>query len=167
MRDQAVSRGPGRWQRAILAALAEYDIVPVGDLCQAVLGRAPSRAELVAARRAAHSLADSGGLREIYPWHCDRCGTVLRSLWHDAAVCGGRCGGRRAHLLAVFEADGRGSYSCWRCHRRPGPVLAVTRDPAVMSPGLRGTDAATAIPARLSVAFLRTPDDGNTYGAAP
>jgi hypothetical protein len=129
-----VSRGPGRWQRAIHAALGEHDVVPIGDLCEAVLGRPPVRSELVAIRRAAHRLADTDQLREINPWYCYRCGTVLRQM----------------------------ETTCRICRRYPGAVLAVTRDPDVMSPRLLGTHQATSIPARLSVAYIREAAPGNT-----
>jgi hypothetical protein len=128
-----MSRGPGRWQRATLAALGEYDVVPITDLCDAVLGRPGERSELVAARRAAHRLADTDQLREIYPWYCWRCGTILRA----AGVCP------------------------W-CRTYPGSALAVTRDPVVMAEDLRGTGHWSAIPGRLSVAFICEADSGNT-----
>lgn len=51
-----VSRGPGRWQRALLAALDRRDPVLVADAVEDELGRVPTRAEMVAGRRAAHSL---------------------------------------------------------------------------------------------------------------
>jgi hypothetical protein len=132
-----VSRGPGRWQRAILTALDEYDVVPIADLCEGALGRPAGRPELVAARRAAHRLADTDQLREIYPWYCWRCGTILRSM------------------------------TCLRCRRHPGCALAVTRDPLVMAEQLRGTAAWSEIPERLSVAFIREADSGNTYRSRP
>lgn len=138
-----MSRGPGRWQRAILAALDKHDVVPIGDLCEDVLGRPAVRSELVAIRRAAHRLDDTDQLREIYPWYCYRCGTVLRQM--DHGILGSGCPG---------------------CHRHPGTVLAVTRDSDVMTASLHGTDQATRIPERLSVAYIRENTGGNTYAAA-
>jgi ribosomal protein L32 len=91
----------------------------------------------VAARRAAHRLADTDRLREIYLWYCWRCGTILRT----AGVCP------------------------W-CRTYPGSALAVTRDPVVMAEELRGTKGWSAIPDRLSVAFPRATDPGNTYRPA-
>jgi hypothetical protein len=134
-----MSRGPGRWQRAILAALDEYDVVPIADLCDAVLGRPGERSELVAARRAAHRLADTDQLREIWPWYCWRCGTVLRQMDYAELASG-----------------------CPRGHGHPGTALAVTRDPVVMSEELRGTTEATKIPQKLSVAFINETTSGNT-----
>lgn len=133
-----MSRGPGRWQRAILAALGEYDVVPVAALVKAVHGRRPTRSELVSARRAAHVLADAGKVREIYPWFCAGCETVRRT----GPICGA-------------------------CRRAATCALAITRDPQVMAPQLIGTSAATSIPERLSVAFIRDADEGNAYGAKP
>ena len=49
----------GRWQHVLLAALKHQDAVSVRSAVNVHLGREPSRAELHAARRAAHSLADN------------------------------------------------------------------------------------------------------------
>ncbi len=51
-----MSRGPGRWQRILLAHLDRCDPLLVADAVEDALGRQPTRVELVAARRAAHSL---------------------------------------------------------------------------------------------------------------
>jgi hypothetical protein len=63
-----VSRGAGKWQRAILAAVAdtEYDINQIGVIVYNVLGREPTRPELVAARRAVKTLALAGKIRAVY-----------------------------------------------------------------------------------------------------
>jgi len=54
-------REPARqWHTVLADALADQDIVNVGDTVTRFLGRTPTRAEMNAARRAAHGLADSG-----------------------------------------------------------------------------------------------------------
>lgn len=61
-----MSRGPGRWQRVLLAALRDNEaILVVGVACQH-LGRNTTRAEEVSVRRAARALAESGQARAIY-----------------------------------------------------------------------------------------------------
>jgi hypothetical protein len=55
-------RGAGRWQRKLLAHLDRYGAVAVGSVVKGELGRTPTRAETVAARFAAHGLADAGRL---------------------------------------------------------------------------------------------------------
>lgn len=88
-----MSRGPGRWQRAILAALDEYAHVPVIDLVYAEVAR-PDRKHMVAARRAAKRLAQDGHVRAIYARQCGEChATVLDPL--------ARCCGRLGYVLAV------------------------------------------------------------------
>jgi hypothetical protein len=69
-----MSRGPGRWQRAILNAVEEHGAVLVRQLVQAETGsRTPPRAAEVAALRAARTLPDSYGLALTW-WHvCRRC----------------------------------------------------------------------------------------------
>ena len=71
-----MSRGPGRWQRLLLAELDEYDVVPVSYVAraQAADGR-PSRSDLVAIRRAAKQLTITGKARAIYRWGEDLNGT--------------------------------------------------------------------------------------------
>jgi hypothetical protein len=67
-----ISRGPGRWQRVILDALAQhtdYDIFGVYALVEEHLQRTPTRSELVAARRAVKTLAIAGKIRAIYHPH--------------------------------------------------------------------------------------------------
>jgi hypothetical protein len=66
-----VSRGPGRWQRAILQAIedTEYEIFPVLNIAYHHLGRAATRSEAVAARRAVKALAIAGKIRAIHYPH--------------------------------------------------------------------------------------------------
>lgn len=63
-----MSKGPGRWQRAILDAIqdAEYDLFPVQSIAYEHLDREPTRAELVACRRAVKTLAIAGKVRAVY-----------------------------------------------------------------------------------------------------
>lgn len=64
-----MSRGPGRWQRAILQALeenTEFDIFPIQAIAYEHLGAEATRAQLVAARRAVRTLAIAGKVRAIY-----------------------------------------------------------------------------------------------------
>ncbi len=66
-----MSRGPGRWQRVLLEGLARSSEVVVLYELHDHLERAPTRAELVAARRAARRLAETGQARAIYGWGQD------------------------------------------------------------------------------------------------
>jgi hypothetical protein len=63
-----VSRGPGRWQRLLLASLEESDLVVAVHVVYHHLGRSPTRAEMVAVRRAVRRLAERGEVRAIYVW---------------------------------------------------------------------------------------------------
>jgi hypothetical protein len=56
----------GRWQQVLTDALDRNRAIGVHAAVVDHLGRAPSRAELTAARRAAHSLAASGGARVLH-----------------------------------------------------------------------------------------------------
>lgn len=60
-----LSRGPGRWQRVLLAALDVSEAVRVSSAPYAVSVN-PTRADFVAARRAARRLAEDGQVRAIY-----------------------------------------------------------------------------------------------------
>ena len=94
----AVSRGPGRWQRALLDAVVEYEVVPVADVAETVVGREPTRAELVAIRRAAAQLARDGALRCTYLQRCQRCGAMNRVMVDQ---CLPPCRGSYGHALVV------------------------------------------------------------------
>lgn len=61
-----MSRGPGRWQRVLLDALEQSPFIGVGGTVWAHLGRAATRSEEVAARRAAKRLVETGQARAIY-----------------------------------------------------------------------------------------------------
>lgn len=95
-----MSRGPGRWQRAILDALSEYEVGDVLTIAYNFLDRDPSRAEMVAARRAVRRLAEDGQVRAIYLGCCVRC-AELSERWHCSA-CGAGCNKR----LVVTRMDG-------------------------------------------------------------
>lgn len=61
-----MSRGPGRWQRALLAALEEHDVVVVEHVTAAAVGPDATRAAYVAFRHAARRLAEDGRVRALY-----------------------------------------------------------------------------------------------------
>jgi hypothetical protein len=94
-----MSRGPGRWQRVLLDALAEFDVLPVLTVAYNTLGREPTRSELVAVRRAARTLAEAGTARALYLGQCPRCGEVYES-W-TCRTC--RIGTRRVLVLVRPE----------------------------------------------------------------
>jgi hypothetical protein len=71
-----VSRGPGRWQRALLAAVAEFKMVLTVELAWDHLQREPTRSELVAVRRAAKSIVMSGSATAFYARQCRGCHQV-------------------------------------------------------------------------------------------
>jgi predicted DNA-binding transcriptional regulator AlpA len=56
----------GRWQKVLADALDQHLAIGVRATVADHLGRAPTRAELTAARRAAHSLADLGHARVLH-----------------------------------------------------------------------------------------------------
>lgn len=93
-----MSRGPGRWQRALLDAVAEYDVVSVADVAESIVGREPTRSELVAIRRAAAELAKAGALRATYVQRCRRCGAMNLVM---AGQCLPPCRGSYGHALVV------------------------------------------------------------------
>lgn len=61
-----MSRGPGRWQRALLDALEVDDVVVVNRVTAAVVGPDATRATHVAFRHAARRLAEEGRVRAFY-----------------------------------------------------------------------------------------------------
>lgn len=83
-----MSRGPGRWQRVLLDALARdnFDVHGVGATIWDHLGRPATRSEEVAARRAAKRIVETGQARAIYCWAND-------------------VNGRRTHHLALTRPD--------------------------------------------------------------
>ncbi len=92
-----MSRGPGRWQELLLRLVEEYDCIPIPTMVEnvaAAAGRAPTRSEYVAARRAARRLAEGGKVRAVYLTRCDTCGEIFGS-W------GVRCCGLVRHVLVV------------------------------------------------------------------
>jgi hypothetical protein len=124
-----VSRGPGRWQRLILAAVAEHGEVIVKAIVQEELGTgSPPRAAMVAATRAARVLADAGKLTLGEAYTCplerhpqpfirfaDRC-DCCRAPFHYAP----------RYTLSVARAHQAASntYPKWRRSetRRTGPT---------------------------------------------
>lgn len=61
-----MSRGPGRWQRELLAAV-EDEPLHVRSWLQTHLGRRPTAAEYSAAHRAARALVTRGDLASTHP----------------------------------------------------------------------------------------------------
>jgi hypothetical protein len=62
----------GRWQQILADALDQNLAIGVRAAVADHLGRAPTRAELIAARRAAHSLARAGRARVLHVPGADR-----------------------------------------------------------------------------------------------
>jgi len=90
-----LSRGPGRWQRALLAALAPETgpdvLVPVNNVLWNELGRAPSRTEQVAIRRAARALVLTGKARAVYLGQCRHLSCDELSRTFICPACGAGC----------------------------------------------------------------------------
>ena len=63
-----MSRGPGRWQAAILGTLEWLDAFSVSALVRAEMrdGAEPQRSDYVAARRAVRTLAEQNKARALY-----------------------------------------------------------------------------------------------------
>lgn len=74
----AMSRGPGKWQRILLAYLERYELVPVSHAVQHE--SVGSRADHVAARRAARALTLQGKVRAIRRRGKDRAGREVPLL---------------------------------------------------------------------------------------
>ena len=70
-----MSRGPGKWQRAILATLADHEAFWLRSL----LGPSCTKAQYNALLRAAHKL-QAAGLVEIYRWRLTLAGTRFHSF---------------------------------------------------------------------------------------
>lgn len=101
-----MSRGPGRWQRALIEAAEEserdgYLWATVAGTVRDQLGHEPTRTELVAARRAAATLAAAGRVRTIYVMWCRVCGVSYMNFSHR---CPEGCKSRTIHQLAVTIA---------------------------------------------------------------
>jgi len=94
-----VSRGLGRWQRVLLAALEEHDLGTVGTIAYNHLGRTPTRPELVAARRAVRRLVETGQAQALHLSECRKCGE-LSEIWMCRA-----CGAAGYQVLAVARCD--------------------------------------------------------------
>ncbi len=94
-----MSRGPGRWQRVLLDALTTHDLGTVGTIAENHLGRPASRSEMVAVRRAARRLAETGCVQALHLGECRRCGE-LSETW-QCTKCGGGCG----EVLAVARTQ--------------------------------------------------------------
>jgi hypothetical protein len=77
----------GRWQQVLTDALDEHLAVGVRATVADHLGRAPSRTELTAARRAAHSLAASNHARVLHVPGADAGDISLRKLLRSGTRC--------------------------------------------------------------------------------
>jgi hypothetical protein len=95
-----MSRGPGRWQRALLDDLDGHDLGAVGTLVHNHLGRPPTRSEMVAARRAARRLAEDGLVQALHLAECRSCG-ALSEIW----ICPQHCPGGCAQTLVIARPD--------------------------------------------------------------
>jgi hypothetical protein len=92
-----MSRGPGRWQRLLLQLVSEYHFVPIIDVVESTTfeqGREATRADHVAARRAAKRIAEDGKARAIYLWRCNACGKITGGYF---------CCGRLSYALALTK----------------------------------------------------------------
>lgn len=94
-----MSRGLGIWQRAILTALEQYDLGPVGTIAFNALGRDPTRSELVSIRRAARRLAEDGTILALHLGQCRACGEL--STRFVCRVCSAGC----VPVLVVVRPD--------------------------------------------------------------
>jgi len=92
-----MGRGPGRWQRLLLSVLDEYGYCPVAAVVENICNGQPTRADLVAARRAAKHLAETGRARAIYLPRCTVCGELYKG-WGRCP-----CGGRVTHTLVLTK----------------------------------------------------------------
>ena len=73
-----MSRGPGRWQRAILVALDAAPLVTLTEVGRAEAGRGLARADLAGLHRAASRLAHRGILVRGECWVEDDAGRLAR-----------------------------------------------------------------------------------------
>jgi hypothetical protein len=112
-----MSRGPGRWQRAILDELnyrAPY--VVVDDLLRELVGDRPTRSQKNAMYRATLRLVNDETLESAYI--CRQCGTA-DGWWEAAACCASEPQPSWDRSPASDAARAR-----WRDHNRPGgPIL--------------------------------------------
>lgn len=116
-----MSRGPGRWQRALLEALDTHPIALVGRVTYNHLGREPTRSELVATRRAARRLVEDGKARAIYLGQCRHC-QEMSGTW-QCPECRAGC----TWVLALTRTEGIGAKieSLVTSHRRLPAWLSV------------------------------------------
>ena len=66
---------PHRWAELLVRALEDEPTIEVAAVVQDYLGRAPTRAEINAARRAASRLVDAGEARRLEGWRVLLAGT--------------------------------------------------------------------------------------------
>jgi hypothetical protein len=70
-----MSRGHGRWERAIVQAASTAVVVPVSGVVHATVVT-PARADFTSARRAARTLATKSQVSALYTWTCPGCFAV-------------------------------------------------------------------------------------------
>ena len=83
-----VSRGPGRWQREILASTGGVRTATVSGVVRTCVPE-PDRNDFTAARRGAKGLAMAGKVMALYVYACQKCGHVQDH--EPERCCGGRC----------------------------------------------------------------------------
>lgn len=119
-----MSKGPGRWQRLLLTALDGNALVSVRAVAMQELQRDPTRPEIVAARRAARTLAEAGQCRAIYPGECPSC-----FEWTSTWSCGDcKVGARQALVLTPLDGAGSRVRSLLGL-KPPPPWLSVAPGP--------------------------------------
>ena len=89
-----MSRGPGRWQRELLAATGGVHTATVSGVVRTCVPE-PERNDFTAARRGAKGLAMAGKLMALYVYACQRCGHVQD---HEPERC---CGVVRSSLAVT------------------------------------------------------------------
>jgi hypothetical protein len=95
-----MSRGHGRWERAIMEATGCAVVVPVGTIVRTTVVT-PGRSDFTSARRATRTLATKSEISALYTWTCPRCYRIQDRA--DPALC---CGAVRP-MLAVTRPERR------------------------------------------------------------
>ena len=101
----------GRWQQVLADALDKHLAIGVRAAVADHLGRAPSRAELTAARRAAHSLAALGRARVLHVPGTDAGGNAGDRIYLVVAKPNVIMNDARLRGLAVAGSDVSGRKS--------------------------------------------------------
>jgi hypothetical protein len=107
-----VSKGPGKWERAILEALDSAPAFYLSDL----LPMPHTRAQIVALNRAARNLADAGKIATCH-W-LTRSWLVSGDGYGEAKCCTGISTNPMQHLNTVTNSGRRE-----RRRRKRGPII--------------------------------------------